>query len=152
MIRRRAFHVLLSAAALTAILLAPAGCGEENEDSNASASQPSGEFRQVVRDLEEAALAGETYGAIRQARALSAPEEAAITGFCEMAWQLIVNQEVSKLSSRPYIEGRLASRSAIVLDGGAKPELEAATAALKRIVDLKSLDGTLTNGYKRACY
>jgi hypothetical protein len=144
--------------------VAASGCGDADGDATVQTDKTTGEaaekpappsqaYLKVLRELKTAAGTGETYKAVRHARNLSAPERAAIVGFCETTWQLDVNKETSKLSSLSYTRGRIESRAGVALHGtfGAAPP-QATLTQLEKVIDLSAFDAEVNRRYKRACY
>lgn len=151
---------VLSVFAIVALLsLGASGCGEDAEggrDVPQSSSEdvtqgPSQAYGEALRGLRDAALSESPYGAARRAKGLPPDEAAAIEGFCELVWQIDVNQEAAKLSVHPYMENRLKARAAIEL-GRRTDSLEEAVRELIEVVDLRQLDKKLSRSYKKACY
>ena len=148
---RRRLRPILLAATSALVAIAAAGCGDSNGDGERK-NVPDQAYGEVLRGLKEAALAGQTYNAIRRAQELPPPEKAAIVAFCEMAWQIVVNREAEKLTDRAYIVSRVTTRTALNLDGPSSTAVRTVTDELRRVVNLGSLNGNLTGRYKKACY
>lgn len=160
---RRSLSTFLLCLATTAAALAPTGCGDDDssakeQNAEEAPAVPSKAYGDVLTGLRKAALAGDTYGALRRADPLEAPEEATVDAFCETAWQLEINEETEQLAKRSYVVGRIRSLAELnmgvaYVPGRAKePALTAAMKELQEVIDLASLDAKSNSRYKRACY
>jgi hypothetical protein len=115
--------------------------------------RPSEDYPEILEGLRRAARSQSLYGAAHRARELPPVERAAIGGFCETVWQIVVNDEAFKLALHPYIDNRLKERAAFKLGPGESSEaLEAAMGRLIEAVGLRRIDAKLDRGYKKACY
>lgn len=119
--------------------------GGEGEES-AAAKQA---YRKVLRGLRDAAVAGSTFNAIRQAKALQPAGKAVVEAFCYLTWQIGANREAAKLAKHAYIVGRIAQSAEYDRNGAAG--IEPAMNELRAIVDLNSLDAKLSARYAKAC-
>jgi hypothetical protein len=150
---------ILLVAAL-AIAAAFAGCGDGDVDAERGTDRvrvPTKAYRELLVGLRKAALAGNSYQAVRRAKPLAGPEEAAIVAFCEIAWKVDVNQEGDPTKGPPivpWVRNYAAAGLGLAhLGGGARlPALSAALAELNSTLHPASLTGKLSNRYKRACY
>jgi len=148
----------LTATAIALAVLMPSGCGDAGAGAEGSAPAISHAYVEMVTHLKEAALSNQPYGAARRARGLAKPELALIAGFCRFAWQVPVNHLVYLLDEHEYVVGRVTHLAELRYRGGAvdydigDASIEALLGKLRRIVHLRSLDGSLVRRYSRACY
>lgn len=132
--------------------LAPAGCGDDAEGGGDETNQPSQAYTDLLTGLEAAARSESSFKAGSKANEFNVPEEAVVDAFCETAWQLEINSELDRLARYGYMVGRIRNLAEYDLNGKYKAEVGAAMAVLLKTVDLRSLDGKLVHGYKKACY
>jgi hypothetical protein len=137
----------LTGIALILAALVIAGCG--GGQSGDSGSQTYGE---LLGSIKHAALAKETYDGADRAKGLNGSEKAVAISFCEFAWQIPVNHEAYKLSEHSYIVSRIKGAAELAMNFKHASAIDAPLEKLRSVIDLASLNGTLTNSYKKACY
>lgn len=148
--------MLLIAGAIGLLSVAATGCGG-NSQADANPPTASRAFKEMVTGLKNAAVSNRPYGATRRASRLAKAEQAVVAGFCEFAWQIPVNHLVHLLPQHVYVVTRITHLSELEYRGGAvsyqvrDAPVEASLAALRKIVDLRALNGSLIRRYSRAC-
>jgi hypothetical protein len=109
-------------------------------------------YQGLLRGLQKAALAEQTFHAARKANSLDAGQKAALKSFCNFAWQIVVNGEQAKLGKTQYVAGRITTYAEYNLSPSDYPSTEAAVRELESVIDLSKLDAGLTRSYSKACY
>jgi hypothetical protein len=142
--------LVVVAVAAVAVNFTLVGCGSGSDGGG-------GAYTEMLNGLKEAALANETYKAARQAKTLPEPQRYVIESFCNMAWQIPVNNEFSVLSEQPFIVSRIKVTAERDLNGPnsdtlKNPEIAVPFNELSEVVDLASLDADSIRGYSKACY
>ncbi len=150
----------VGAIALTLIVLAGCGGDSRAEDTTRTVTTPtvSPAYTKLVTGLRDAAHASASYHAARRALALRKAERAVVRAFCTFSWQLPINHLVDLVREHAYVVQRITHLAELEYHGGAvgydveDAPIQASMARLRRIVDLRSLDGHLLRRYSKACY
>lgn len=164
--------LLTGVMALVAISISACGSesasksGAETESESANVNRGSGtdkavsEYEEVLRDLSDAAAAGEIYDAYGFAEYMPASQRAAIDAFCFVTERLLDDGEIERFDDPAHVARKVRARARIEFDYGDEAEIgssEMTTARrairkLRSIIDYEAIDQELAGSYVTACY
>jgi hypothetical protein len=142
---------LKHALALMAIGALIVGCG-----NSASADNEGGEgYGEILHGLRKAARAHVGYGdydAVGRAKDLKPTLRASLDAFCEVAQEMVVNEEAWKAANTPYYVTRIKLRAERELPFVSTRPVNVAVTELADVFNLSSFDAGDVRSYVKACY
>jgi hypothetical protein len=171
---KRLLSAGLSTGVMALVAISISACGNEsasksetevesesaNVNRGAATHIPVSEYEEVLRDLSDAAAAGEVYDAYGFAEYMPASQRAAIDAFCFVTERLLDGGEIERFEEPAYVARKVRARARIEFDYGDRAEIgtsEMATARkairkLRSIIDYEAIDQELAGNYVTACY
>jgi hypothetical protein len=130
-----------------------AGCGGEEAESDADQGRQV--YGEILHGLKKAALTHVGYGrynAVDRAESLKPTLRASLDAFCEVAQEMVINEEGGKAAETPYYLTRIKLRAERELPFVSTAPVNTAVSELAAVLNLYSFDASAVRSYEKACY